>query len=145
MVSLPPTAQSGRISPTGRRGSDNNDSHPNIAARTRLEQANRSTWHRYSEHHRCHPKNVCSGCCYRPRTLDEWSGDRWVELVAWEPAVAIEICLQYSRDAAQCVCVCVCVCVCGVLRALALILFLALMYWLLIRFSVSLLICYHLK
>ncbi|XP_064405967.1 uncharacterized protein LOC135351008 isoform X2 [Halichondria panicea] len=67
-------AQSGRISPTGRRGSDNNDSHSNIAARTRLEQANRSTWHRYSEHHRCHPKNVCSGCCYRPRTLDEWSG-----------------------------------------------------------------------
>ncbi|XP_064405974.1 uncharacterized protein LOC135351013 isoform X2 [Halichondria panicea] len=63
-------AQSGRISP-----SSDDDSGPSNRRRRRRPPSflNRSIWLRYSEHHRCHPKNVCSGCCYRP---SEWSVNR---------------------------------------------------------------------
>ncbi|XP_064405970.1 uncharacterized protein LOC135351011 isoform X2 [Halichondria panicea] len=72
-------AQSGRISPTGRRDSDD-DSGPRNRGRRRPSYMNRSIWLRYSEHHRCHPKNVCSGCCYRPK---EWSGYRVTHSSKW--------------------------------------------------------------
>ncbi len=144
MVSLTPhTAQTGRISP-GRRGSDDDSSHPNIRGRRRPSYMNRSIWRRYSEHHRCHPKNVCSGCCYRPT---EWSGYRWVELVppAYLDMVTKAFLLYFMQSSAhfqvvqslwlrapQSI---------SIDTVLALMLALFFLWWLLVSFSVSLLCC----
>ncbi len=65
-------AKTGRISPSsssffGAPATGGRANHPSYG--TTLPQ-----WHRYETLHKCHPKNVCSGCCYRRRT---WNGHRY--------------------------------------------------------------------
>lgn len=65
-------ATSGRISPTNSGSFSHQPPVGNWRSRRRQPSyLDRSIWVRYDEHHRCHPKNVCSGCCYRP---EEWTG-----------------------------------------------------------------------
>ncbi|XP_064405968.1 uncharacterized protein LOC135351010 [Halichondria panicea] len=84
-------AQRGRISPIRIRGIDDEcrdpvwfPSAPSYSSSTGIPRTfirpypirrssyheRRSTWHRYSELHRCHPKNVCSGCFHGPQFWD---------------------------------------------------------------------------
>lgn len=76
-------AEVGRISPgsslqliTTAGPTYNYTSHPN----ERPSYLSRSIWHKYEDRHRCHPKNVCHGCCHRP---EEWTGYRVVYKHKW--------------------------------------------------------------
>lgn len=41
-----------------------------------------SQWHYYKDLHRCHPENVCHGCCFREKKWDAHGYDHYVARIS---------------------------------------------------------------
>lgn len=80
MVEPPTEATTGDLSPSNslrRQGSE-----PSVYASWQgpPRHMTMSHWHRYTEHHRCHPKNCWHGCWHRST---RWNGYREMSNTAW--------------------------------------------------------------